>query len=88
MKQIVLHSQAPATPAAQAANAGPSQECLINKVELARRVGRKVRTVDHWMAKGLIPYLKIGHAVLFKWSDVEAHLQQSFRVCRRNLPKT
>ena len=83
MKQIVLN---PDTPAAQGANGSP--ECLINKAELARRVGRKVRTVDHWMARGLIPYLKIGHAVLFKWSDVEAHLQQSFRVCRRNLPKT
>ncbi len=83
MKQIVLN---PDMPAPQAANGSP--ECLINKAELARRVGRKVRTVDHWMAKGLIPYLKIGHAVLFKWSDVEAHLQQSFRVCRRNLPKS
>ena len=83
MKQIVLN---PDTPTAQAANA--DAECLINKAELARRVGRKVRTVDYWMSKGLIPYLKIGNAVLFKWSDVEAHLQQNFRVCRRNLPKT
>ena len=88
MKQIVLQPQDPATSAPLAANAGPQAECLINKAELARRVGRKVRTVDHWMAKGLIPYLKIGHAVLFKWSDVEAHLQQSFRVCRRNLPNS
>jgi len=83
MKQIDLN---PDTPAPQAANAGA--ECLINKTELARRVGRKVRTVDYWMAKGLIPYLKIGNAVLFKWSDVEAHLQQTFRVCRQNLPKS
>ena len=84
MKQIVL---IPDPSAPQAANGNPQAVCLFNKAELARRVGRKVRTVDHWMAKGLIPYLKIGHAVLFKWSDVEAHLQQSFRVCRRNLPK-
>ena len=83
MKQIVLN---PDTPAPQAANA--SAECLINKSELARRVGRKVRTVDYWMARGLIPYLKIGNAVLFKWSDVETHLQQTFRVCRQNLPKS
>ena len=83
MKQIVLN---PDTPSPQAANA--SAECLINKTELARRVGRKVRTVDYWMARGLIPYLKIGNAVLFKWSDVEAHLQQTFRVCRQNLPKS
>lgn len=85
MKQIVLN---PDTPAPQAVNASPQAECLINKTELARRVGRKVRTVDYWMARGLIPYLKIGNAVLFKWSDVEAHLQQTFRVCRQNLPKS
>ena len=47
MKQIVVN---PDTPAPQAANA--SAECLINKTELARRVGRKVRTVDYWMARG------------------------------------
>lgn len=85
MKKIVL---SPDTPVTSATNAGPQSECLINKTELARRVGRKVRTVDYWMAKGLIPYLKIGNAVMFKWSDVEAHLQQTFRVCRRNLPKS
>ena len=67
--------------------AGTTPECLIDKVELARRVGRKVRTVNYWMAQGRIPYFKVGQAVLFKWSDVEAHLQQTFRVCRRNLPK-
>jgi excisionase family DNA binding protein len=83
--KIVLNSE---TSAPQVANGSPQPECLINKAELARRVGRKVRTVDYWMAKGLIPYLKIGNAVLFKWSDVEGHLQQNFRVCRRNLPKS
>ena len=80
MNKIVL---SPDTP--QAANA--ATECLIDKTELARRVGRKVRTVNYWMSKGLIPYFKVGQAVLFKWSDVEAHLQQTFRVCRKNLPK-
>ena len=82
MNKIVL---SPETPAPQAANA--ATECLIDKTELARRVGRKVRTVNYWMAQGRIPYFKVGQAVLFKWSDVEAHLQQTFRVCRRNLPK-
>lgn len=81
MTKITLNTDTP-----QAANT--ATECLIDKTELARRVGRKVRTVNYWMSKGLIPYLKIGQAVLFKWSDVEAHLHQNFRVCRRNLPKT
>jgi hypothetical protein len=35
------------------------------------------------MARGLIPFFKIGRSVMFKWSDVESHLAQTCRVCRR-----
>ena len=57
-------------------------ETFINKVEVARRLGKTLRTVDNWMARGLLPYFKIGRSVSFKWSDVEVHLAQTCRVCR------
>lgn len=57
-------------------------EGFINKTEVAKRLNKTLRTVDNWMKRGLLPYYKIGRSVVFKWSDVEAHLAQSFRVCR------
>ena len=61
-------------------------EPFINKVEVARRLGRTVRTVDNWMQRGWLPYFKIGRSVSFKWSDVESHLAQTCRVCRGSRP--
>lgn len=60
-------------------------ESYINKVEVARRLNKRVRTIDNWMARGIIPYVKAGRSVLFKWSDVENHIQAHFRVCRMNV---
>jgi len=57
-------------------------EEFINKNEVARRLGKTLRTVDNWMRRGLLPYFKIGRSVAFKWSDVERHLAQNCRVCR------
>src|ERR1043165_309848 len=61
-------------------------EPFIDKTETARRLKKTVRTVENWMSRGLIPYYKIGHSVSFKWSEVEAHLGQTCRVCRHVLP--
>ena len=58
-------------------------EAFIDKPEVARRLNKTLRTVDNWMQRGLIPYFKIGRSVSFKWSDVETHLSQTCRVCRR-----
>lgn len=56
-------------------------EPFITKPEVARRLGKQVRTVDNWMQQGLLPYYKIGRSVSFKWSEVEQHLEQVCRVC-------
>lgn len=58
-------------------------EGFIKKEEIAKRLGKTVRCVDNWMARGFIPYFKIGRSVVFKWSDVEAQLAQTCRVCRK-----
>jgi excisionase family DNA binding protein len=57
-------------------------EPFINKPEVARRLGKRVRTIDNWMQEGLLPYYKIGRSVAFKWSEVEVQLKQVCRVCR------
>jgi len=57
---------------------------FISKTEVARRLGKTARTVEQWMRRGIIPYLKIGKGrratVLFKWPDIEAHLKANYGV--------
>ena len=64
--------------------AAPSQsaEPYIDKLEVGRRMTVRPRTVDRWMKQGRLPYYKLGRAVRFKWSEVEAHLAKMFRVAR------
>ena len=63
-------------------------EGYITKKEVARRVKKTVRTVEHWQRRGILPFVKCGQSVLFKWDDVERHLNEHFRVCRRTVVKT
>lgn len=63
---------------------GVEPEEFINKAEVARRLRKKLRTIDNWMKRGILPYYKMGRSVSFKWSDVQTHLQSHYRVCRRN----
>ena len=59
-------------------------ECFISQTEVATRLGMTARTIEHWMQRGIIPYLKIGRGrratVLFKWADIEAHLKANYGV--------
>ena len=57
-------------------------EGFIGKAELARRLGKTVRTVDTWMSRGILPYYKPDRCVLFRWSDVEQHIMRNYRVKR------
>ena len=61
----------------------PEFECYIDKAELARRLGRAVRSVDTYMADGIVPFYKLGRTVAFKWSEVDAYLQSHYRVGAR-----
>jgi hypothetical protein len=67
-----------------AKNCGVPQwvEGFIGKAEVARRIGRTVRTVDLWMKRGLLPYYKPDRSVLFRWVDVEQHIVANYRVVR------
>ena len=57
-------------------------EPFITRPEVARRLNKKVRTVDNWTKRGILPYYKIGRSVSFKWSEIEAALARSCRVAR------
>jgi excisionase family DNA binding protein len=48
----------------------------LDKRQLAASCNITVRTVDHWMTKRLIPYLKIGKSVRFNKVAVEKALDR------------
>jgi excisionase family DNA binding protein len=52
---------------------------LLNKRGLAVKLGISKRSVDVWMKKGRLPFIKVGKTVRFRWPDVLEKLQ-SFRV--------
>jgi len=45
-------------------------DCLLTKKELAQRLKKSVRSIENWMKLHYLPYIKIGHSVLFRWGDV------------------
>jgi len=57
-----------------------AEEPYLTKKELALRLKKTPRTIDHWMRRGWISYYKIGRSVRFKWTEVDAELQQWRRV--------
>ena len=59
-------------------------EPYLNKKEVAERLGIKPRTCDQWMAEGRLVFYKVGRSVRFRWSEIQAHLAQTARVCRRS----
>ena len=49
---------------------------LINKNQLAERVGVTPRTIESWMRLGHVPYIKIGRSVRFDEADVLKSLKR------------
>jgi predicted DNA-binding transcriptional regulator AlpA len=70
------------TQATTAGQTPAAPETFIGKKVVAKRLNKTVRTVDNWMAQGLLPYYKIGHSVSFKWSEIETALARTCRVSR------
>ena len=57
-------------------------EAYISKDEVARRLNKKRRTIDEWMQKGILVHVRVGRSVLFRWSDVQKHLEENYQICR------
>ena len=55
-------------------------DCLLNKRELAKRLGVSTRSIDSWMKSGRLPYIKIGGGrrgtVRFEYSTVMETLRK------------
>src|ERR1022692_1631850 len=47
---------------------------ILTKNQAAELLNITTRTVDEWMKRGLLPYLKIGRTVRFKEDDLMRHL--------------
>ena len=73
-------NSAPASTAQGVSTCGGSPEEFIDKIEIARRLHKHVRTVDNWMARGILPYYKLGRSVVFLWSEIKADLKANNRV--------
>jgi len=56
-------------------------EQFLTKAEVAAWLRKDIRTISNWMRRGWIPYYKIGRAVRFKESEVEAQLRKE---CQRH----
>jgi predicted DNA-binding transcriptional regulator AlpA len=52
---------------------------LLNKRQLAAKLGISTRTCDVWMKTKRLPYCKVAKSVRFYWPDVLKKIQ-SFRV--------
>ena len=53
---------------------------LLNKRQLAAKLGISKRTCDAWMKHKRLPFLKIGKSVRFRWPDVLQQLNQRYRI--------
>jgi excisionase family DNA binding protein len=59
----------------------PTDE-LLTPDEVAVLLKVTVRTVERWQQEGVLPFLRLGHAVRFYWPAVVEHLISNFTVCR------
>jgi len=55
-------------------------EGWVGKAELAQHFKISRRTVDNWMSKGSLPYIRIGRNVRFKLSEADEALNRRHRI--------
>jgi excisionase family DNA binding protein len=53
----------------------------LSERDLAFVIGVSPRSIRNWVNKGLIPRIKIGRRVLFRWATVQAALEKLERRC-------
>lgn len=55
-------------------------ERWVGKKEVAEHFKISVRTVDNWMKRRLLPYIRTGRNVRFKLSEAEETINRCFKV--------
>jgi len=70
--------------------AAVSREELLTQEEIAALLRVTVRTVERWQQEGVLPYLRMGHAIRFHWPAVLNHLIANFTLCKGRMlaPRT
>ena len=53
---------------------------LVTRKQVAELLSVSVRTVDRWIARGELPYYKLGKVVRFKLSDIQERLETVWKV--------
>jgi hypothetical protein len=48
---------------------------FLTKPEIAERLKKTPRTIEIYMAEGLLPYVKLRHSTLFHWPTVVESLK-------------
>jgi len=58
---------------------GPAsfEKSWVGKRIVAKHLGVTPRTIDSWMKRGLLPYIRVGRNVRFKLRDVDDSVRQS-----------
>ena len=62
-------------------------EELLTAEEVAALLRVTLRTVERWQQEGVLPYLRMGHAIRFHWPTVVSHLLAHFTVCKVAAPR-
>ena len=52
----------------------------LDKLQAAALFGISPRTLDCWMKRRLLPFLRIGRTIRFDRADIARHLQSTHRV--------
>jgi predicted DNA-binding transcriptional regulator AlpA len=57
-----------------------AMEGWVNKRDVAKHLNISVRSVDNWMAKGVLPHIRLGQKrVFFKLSEVDEAINRRFK---------
>jgi excisionase family DNA binding protein len=64
------------------ANTTEGSSSYLTKQQVANRFSVTVRTIDVWMALGLIPFFKISRTVRFRENDIDANMDRRCRVTK------
>ncbi len=56
----------------------PAADSFLTKTEIAQRLRKTPRTIEHWTRAGMLPVLKIGRSCLYDWPQVQAALRDRF----------
>lgn len=58
---------------------GGNGEAWVKKKEIAEHLGISLRTVNYWMRRGELPYVRMGRAIRFKISLIDETLRRRTR---------